>query len=128
MRLAAVLALNAKPHAQCLHRSIDAVANAIEDAKRIAKAARTLDRWALLQCNGIERWDEKSRQRIAGWSEADEAACEKAIAKARVAIERVLHDYRTERAFEEDTHVVYNRDPRGCAVKIGFKSGHRWYS
>lgn len=126
-RLVALLVANAKPHKDTLHKSTNVVRNALDDADKIIRAGNTIVRWSVLQCNGIERWDEKARQRLSTWTEEDQARCDKAIEKAGKAIAAVLADYRLSKDACHARGWSINRDPRGSAVRISFRDHESWH-
>jgi len=130
MELAAILVLNAKPHSQTLHKSSNAVRNAVNDACALITLANKLQRCAERQCNGIERWNAAAGQRVTEWTEQDAAKNERAVEKARAEVERIASEYRTEKVLDayegKGVAVQFNRDPRGAPIKIAFKSDDIW--
>lgn len=87
----------------------------ITACRDLCSAARTLERWAVLQCNGINRYQGNGIY-CATWTEADEAAKDKAQAKAEakamIALGLIFgHDL-------QGVEIEFQRDPRGHMVKV----------
>ena len=130
-KLALVLAANAKPHKQTLHKRMNAGAeNALEDARTIMRNAATIERWAVLECNGVERWDVGCGKFLQSWTEKDQENADKATNRAIERIKSVVQDYKTVADLEgingKKACAEFGGDPRGSLVKISFKTG-TWY-
>lgn len=90
----------------------------------LSSAARSLDAWAVKQCNGIPRYDPKARQVLATWTDADESAKEKAQAKAEAKAMAALRVI-----FGPDLaglEIEFQRDPRGAMVKVHEAGRRNW--
>jgi len=85
-------------------------------AKAILSASRRLQRISEQECNGIERWDNKARMRLASWTDADQASADKRSAKAQAdaiaAFAAIFGDPVTHYA------VTFQGDPRGAPIRF----------
>lgn len=82
----------------------------------LLRAAGTLQRWAEKACNGIERYDAKAKMRLASWTEADEAAKDKAQERAEKKALAALALIFGEKL--AGLHIEFQRDPRGAMIKV----------
>jgi hypothetical protein len=85
-------------------------------AREIRLAHRILDRNATARCNGIERWDEQARMRLASWTDDDEARAEKSDARAEARVRDALREFFGDRKGE--VAVYFQGDPRGALIVI----------
>ncbi|MCZ8104006.1 MAG: hypothetical protein O9972_39695 [Burkholderiales bacterium] len=85
------------------------------DALALIRISKGVSRWAVLHCNGRERWDAALRRRVASWTEADDAAKEKADARALTKLQEIASRY--------GATVTISGDPRGYVVKLKLASG-----
>lgn len=88
----------------------------LEGCDKLRRAAASLQRWAEKACNGIERWDAKAKMRLATWTDADEAAKEKAQDRAEKLALTALHLIFAEKL--NGLNVEFQRDPRGAMIKL----------
>lgn len=88
----------------------------LEGCEKLRRASGTLLRWAEKACNGIERWDAKAKMRLASWTEADEAAKDKAQDRAEKMALTALHLIFAEKL--NGLTVEFQRDPRGAMIKL----------
>lgn len=82
------------------------------DALALIRIGKGVARWAVRQCNGIERYDAKARRMLATWTEADETACEKAEATAVEKANAIGLKY--------GVTFTAGGDPRGYVLKMHF--------
>lgn len=85
-------------------------------AREIRLAHRILDRNAVNRCNGIERWDDKAKMRLAQWTDADEARAEKSDARAEARVRAALNTFFGDKAKEFE--IRFQRDPRGALIVV----------
>ena len=85
------------------------------DAVRLHRIAGRILRWRLAACNGIERYDPQIGRRCASWTEADEAAKDRAIAKAMAEAGEIAARY--------GATVTTQGDPRGTVLFLRLASG-----
>ena len=85
-------------------------------AREIRLAHRILNRNAINRCNGIERWDEQARKRLASWTDDDEARAEKSDARAEARVRDALREFFGDRKGE--VAVYFQGDPRGALIVI----------
>lgn len=97
-------------------------AEKVQGCENLLRAAGTLQRWAEKACNGIERYDAKARMRLASWTDADEAAKDKAQARADAKALAALRMIFADKL--DGLTVEFQRDPRGAMVKVYRKGEH----
>jgi hypothetical protein len=85
-------------------------------AREIRLAHRILDRNAINRCNGIERWDEQARKRLASWTDDDEARADRLDARAEARVRDALRALFGDRKGEVAIH--FQGDPRGALIVI----------
>jgi hypothetical protein len=87
----------------------------------VARHVARLNRWRILQCNGIERWDSKARGMFAGWTDEDQARMEREVEKSRGAIEDQLRPFLTPGCVWK-----FYTDPRaGVLLRISTRDNRR---
>lgn len=94
----------------------DAVARA---TRILSSASRRLSRYAETRCNGVERWNEQAKMRLAEITEADEAHLDRLEGRAEaqaVAAIAVL--------FGDSVTVTFQRDPRGAPIRLWLGAPH----
>ena len=87
------------------------------DALALRRIGAGFARRAVMACNGIQRYDAKARQSFATWTEADELAKERADDRAKAKAAEIAKRYRAK--------VTTHGDPRGCVMRLHFRSGRR---
>lgn len=126
--LAIILAMNAKPHKDTLHKSTNIERNALEDAKIILRNARKLHSIGERECNGfpVIKYENGKRFEYSELTEAQQAKLDKQSASCQKLIRKIVADYKTEARLENNsakkTAIYFQADPRGCPVHIAFKS------
>ncbi len=88
----------------------------LQGCKALISAAASLDRWAVKQCNGIDRYDAKAGRFLASWTDQDQAAMEKAQAKAEAKARKALALIFGDKL--AGLEVEFQRDPRGPMIKV----------
>ena len=94
--------------------SAEQIASDVSALHRIAAAAK---RRAEQACNGIERYNAKLGRYMAEWTDADEAAKERADTKALRAAQEIADRY--------GAKVKLGGDPRGFVLRLELSSGRR---
>jgi hypothetical protein len=95
----------------------DLFAATLAACKAIASASRTRQTWAEKACNGVLRYDSKAGMTLASWTDLDEAAKDRADAKAAARIQAALAAIYGPTWAEGITLELQN-DPRGAMVKL----------
>ncbi|MFG1205588.1 hypothetical protein [Xanthobacter flavus] len=85
------------------------------DAVTLLQIGARVKRWAERACNGIERYDAKARRVLASWTEADEAAKDKADARHRTQANLIAARY--------GATATIGGDPRGFVLRLVLASG-----
>ena len=86
------------------------------DTLALRRIAAGFHRRAVMACNGVRRWHSRDGW-IQDWSEADELAKEHADDRARAKAAEIAKRYRAK--------VTTHGDPRGCVLRLHFRSGRR---
>lgn len=89
---------------------------AARDAESLVRLGKRAARIAEQRCNGIERYDAKARQRLATWTEDDEARADKATARIEAQATEILAKYGA-------VDIKAHGDPRGYVLKFRLASG-----
>lgn len=89
---------------------------AARDAMQLVALGRRARNLATKRCNGIERWNAKAGQRLAEWTEADEAAADRAADRMAKQATEILAPYGA-------TLESVSGDPRGYCLKFKLASG-----
>lgn len=84
------------------------------DALALIRIGKGVARRAVQLCNGIPRYDVKSRSMLNTWTEADDARRERLDGAAKQKAENILLRY--------GASVKLGGDPRGYVMKIRFRS------
>ena len=124
-QLAVILALSAKPHKDTLHKSTNNVRNALEDAAKLVKCANAITRQCVNMCNGIPKtYSQARREWDMGWDEADQDKADKIIERNQKKLREIASDYQLDKSLPANERIEFQRDPRGCCVKVRFAAGY----
>lgn len=88
---------------------------AVTDAMRLQQLAKAANKWAIMQCNGIERKDAKTGRTVASWTDADDARKERAQHAIATEAKAIAARYNIEK-------VSVGGDPRGFVLHLYLKS------
>jgi hypothetical protein len=86
------------------------------DAEALGRLGRRAKRIATDRCNGVYRYDAKTRRSIQTWTEEDEARADKATAKIEAQAAEILAPYGA-------TDIQAHGDPRGHVLTFCLTSG-----
>lgn len=59
----------------------------------VSRHVARIARWRILECNGIQRWDEKAQGVFASWTDADQEKADKETAASRDIIQSELQPF-----------------------------------
>lgn len=85
------------------------------DCAALISLARAAQRVALTRCNGIERWNDQAKMRLASLTEEDEARLDKATDRTRAKAGEIAAKY--------GATAEVGGDPRGYVLRLRLASG-----
>lgn len=86
------------------------------DAMRLCDLARRATTLAARQCNGREAWDPVAKCLRRYWTDADQASCDRSLAKIEKTANEILTPYGAK-------VLTVHGDPRGCVMRLSLASG-----
>ena len=89
---------------------------AARDAMRLCDLARRATSLAVRQCNGVPRFDTKAGIVLNEWTDADQASCDRSLARIEKTANEILAPYGAKVS-------TVHGDPRGCVMRLSLASG-----